>query len=80
MDDLKQLAGCDRITIPLNVLDDAMDSREKMKRVLHPSVKNKKLKKYDKLSEKEFRWNLFKDKVATYKLEEGIRAFADGAD
>ena len=80
VDELAQLAGCDRITIPVKTLDDAEAASGKVKRVLLPNAKNSKLKKYDKLSEKDFRWNLFKDKMATDKLEEGIRSFADGAD
>src|SRR5471032_413355 len=68
------LAGCDRLTISPNLLEELKASNEPVERKLQPSTKG--LKQPAPLKEAEFRWEHNQDPMAVEKLAEGIRAFA----
>ena len=72
---IEALAGCDRLTIGPNFLQELSDQEGELPRVL--STKN--IGKYPDLtikSESDFRLQLNESAMATEKLAEGIRAFA----
>ncbi len=68
------LAGCDRLTISPNLLEELKASNQPVERKLQPSAKG--LHKPASLTEAEFRWEHNQDPMAVEKLAEGIRAFA----
>lgn len=72
-----ELAGCDLLTVSPKLLDELSKSNAKVERKLDPEI----AKKLDipKISsdEKTFRWLLNEDEMATAKLSEGIRKFAE---
>ncbi|MGQ8364848.1 transaldolase [Glaciecola sp. 1036] len=68
------LAGCDRLTISPQLLQELEDTSGELEAVL---VDNGKVKTAsEKLTEAEFRWDMNQDAMATEKLAEGIRNFA----
>lgn len=75
--EITELAGCDRLTISPNLLDDLSKSTETIARKLdHESAAKKYTGPKISLSEKEFRLSLNEDAMATEKLAEGIRGFS----
>jgi transaldolase len=68
-----QLAGCDRLTIAPNLLQELEATEGKLPRVLTDGGATKK--PAAKLTEAEFRFDLNQDAMATEKLAEGIRGF-----
>ncbi len=75
--EIKELAGCDLLTISPTLLSELDDCNDKLTRKLDvETAKNTKLDKIS-LDEKQFRWQLNEDQMATEKLSEGIRKFAD---
>lgn len=68
------LAGCDRLTISPNLLEELKASNEPVERKLQPSGKGGK--KTAPLTQAEFLWEHHQDAMAVEKLAEGIRAFA----
>ena len=70
---IKALAGCDRLTISPNLLQELDEDQSDLPRQLSED----QAKPMDKLSmgESEFRWGLNGDPMATEKLAEGIRNF-----
>lgn len=75
--EIKELCGCDLLTISPALLSELDNCNEKVIRKLDPE--HAKLTKQEKVSldEKKFRWMLNEDQMATEKLSEGIRKFAD---
>ncbi|MBL4794048.1 MAG: transaldolase [Pseudomonadales bacterium] len=73
--EIEQLAGCDRLTISPQFLQTLNDDKSELPRILTPDNQQSK-DPYATLSEKEFRWLLNSDAMATEKLAEGIRNFA----
>lgn len=72
-----ELAGCDRLTISPNLLDDLSKSNEPITRKLDgESAAKKYTGPKVSFSEKEFRLSLNEDAMATEKLAEGIRGFS----
>ena len=72
------LAGCDLLTISPDILEKLEQSTEPMPRVLSPeAAKGMEIERIP-VDEKNFRWLLNEDAMATDKLAEGIRKF--GAD
>jgi len=68
------LAGCDRLTISPDLLDELSNSNETVEQKL---FSDKLLSAADKpLTQAEFRWLMNEDAMATEKLAEGIRNFA----
>jgi transaldolase len=72
--EIEALAGCDRLTIAPNLLDELSKDEGKLERKLSPEV----IKPVSKVAvdEKTFRCMMNEDAMATEKLAEGIRAFA----
>jgi len=70
---IEQLAGCDRLTISPELLQQLADASGKLSRKLAPSSKGEARQS---LNESTFRWQLNEDAMATEKLAEGIRLFA----
>jgi transaldolase len=68
------LAGCDRLTISPQLLDELSSSDAPVTRQL--VAKPQSLSNQGVLSENEFRWQMNEDAMATEKLAEGIRNFA----
>jgi len=68
------LAGCDRLTISPNLLQELQDKDETVVRKLVPT--STVLRKPKPLTEAEFRWEHNQDAMAVDKLAEGIRLFA----
>jgi len=75
--EITELAGCDRLTISPNLLDDLSKSTVPIARKLDGESAAKKYSG-EKLSfsEKDFRLSLNEDAMATEKLAEGIRGFS----
>ncbi|MBB6483711.1 transaldolase [Rhizobium lusitanum] len=72
--EIEALAGCDRLTISPNLLDELAADQGKLERKLSPEHKGSVEK--IAVDEKTFRWMMNEDAMATEKLSEGIRAFA----
>ncbi len=68
------LAGCDRLTISPGLLDEL--SKMSGELAVHLTDSGATSAKPAELSEKDFRWALNEDAMATEKLAEGIRKFA----
>jgi len=72
---LLELAGCDKLTIGPNFLDEMQKSDEAVPRKL-VATGDKPKERPTPMDERTFRWQLNEDQMATEKLSEGIRAFA----
>lgn len=74
---VEALAGCDYLTISPNLLSQLQNDQNPLTRVL--SVENAKAKAISEIdcSEPAMRWALNQDAMATEKLAEGIRIFAN---
>ncbi len=73
--EIEALAGCDRLTISPQLLDELSKDNGKLERKLSPDKPGVAPAKMD-LDEKTFRWLLNEDRMATEKLSDGIRLFA----
>jgi transaldolase len=73
---IRELAGCDALTISPELMKELSESTDPLERKLDP--KKAKQAKVDKLEldEKKFRWLLNDNAMATEKTAEGIRKFA----
>jgi transaldolase len=74
-DQIRQLAGCDRLTISPGLMQELAESVEPLERILDPESKSSADGKIP-LSEAAFRRGHNEDAMATEKLAEGIRLFA----
>ncbi len=74
--EIRELAGCDLLTISPNLLQELQDSQEPLARKLSPEAAKSSDAVKITLDEKSFRWMMNEDAMATEKLSEGIRAFA----
>ncbi|MGE8499672.1 MAG: transaldolase [Pseudomonas sp.] len=70
---IEQLAGCDRLTISPELLQQLADDQGSLERKLAPGAAGEARQTLD---ESQFRWALNEDAMATEKLAEGIRQFA----
>ncbi|MDO9618732.1 MAG: transaldolase [Pseudomonas sp.] len=70
---IEQLAGCDRLTISPELLQQLADDQQPLARQLSPG---KAAEAKQSLSESQFRWAMNEDAMGTEKLAEGIRLFA----
>ncbi|MDD0973976.1 transaldolase [Pseudomonas fontis] len=70
---IEELAGCDRLTISPELLQQLSDDQGELARKLKPGNKGEARQT---LSESQFRWASNEDAMATEKLAEGIRQFA----
>ena len=74
--EIEALAGCDRLTISPQLLDELASSDSPLARKLDPAHAGKDAPARMSLDEKTFRYLLNEDAMATEKLAEGIRLFA----
>ena len=74
-EEIEQLAGCDRLTISPELLEKLAQDNTELKRQLSDDVPQKA--KPEQMTEAEFRWQLNENPMATEKLAEGIRKFAE---
>jgi len=79
VDQIKALAGCDNLTISPKLLDELSKSNDPLQRELTPELAHNISLKKMTLDERQFRWLLNEDAMATEKLAEGIRKFAQDA-
>ena len=70
---IEQLAGCDRLTISPDLLDQLSSDQGELPRMLKPGNAGEAKQV---LNESQFRWAMNEDAMATEKLAEGIRQFA----
>ncbi|KAL0126336.1 hypothetical protein PUN28_005019 [Cardiocondyla obscurior] len=79
VDEIRELAGCDLLTISPKLLEELENSNEPVQKVL--SVESAKKCDIEKmtLDEAGFRYLLNEDQMATEKLSDGIRKFAADA-
>jgi transaldolase len=74
--EILELAGCDLLTISPNLLEELQGMDEAVERKLDAGAsKNVEVERLD-VSEKSFRWLMNEDAMATEKLAQGIRVFA----
>ncbi|CAG8626607.1 14467_t:CDS:2, partial [Dentiscutata heterogama] len=74
--EIEELAGCDFLTISPKLLNKLQTSYKKIERKLSPDSAHQNLESKTTYDEKTFKWNLNEDAMATEKLSEGIRQFA----
>jgi len=72
--EIEALAGCDRLTISPNLLQELEQDQGKLERVLSPSNTGEKIAKVIE-TEPSFRFAQNQDQMANDKLAEGIRGF-----
>ncbi len=72
--EIEALAGCDRLTISPNLLDELDKAEGKLERKLSPETFT--AEPMQSIDEKSFRWMLNEDQMATEKLSDGIRLFS----
>jgi transaldolase len=78
--EILELAGCDLLTIGPDLLDELQAMETPVVRKLDPeTVTDEDMVKVS-LDEKQFRWEMNEDAMATEKLAEGIRKFAADLD
>ncbi|AEF22084.1 MULTISPECIES: transaldolase [Pseudomonas] len=70
---IEQLAGCDRLTISPELLQQLAEDNGPLERKLNTEVSGQS---EARISESQFRWGMNEDAMATEKLAEGIRQFA----
>lgn len=73
--EIEQLAGCDRLTISPQLLQELQDDHGELSRKLDANQAAASDPRIQ-ATEAEFRWELNEDAMATEKLAEGIRTFA----
>ncbi|MBP0940485.1 transaldolase [Pseudomonas alliivorans] len=76
LNQIEQLAGCDRLTISPDLLKQLAEDTGTLERKLAPGNPGEDGKAGHKLTESQFRWASNEDAMATEKLAEGIRQFA----
>ncbi|HYP56776.1 MAG TPA: transaldolase [Beijerinckia sp.] len=74
--EIEALAGCDRLTISPQLLDELAKDKGELPRRLDPATAASKAPARLSLDEKTFRFMLNEDAMATEKLAEGIRTFS----
>lgn len=76
-DEVLELVGCDLLTISPQFLEELTIAQGAVPRKLDPAASKKMDIKKITLDEKQFRWMLNENAMATEKLSEGIRKFAE---
>jgi transaldolase len=77
LDEILELAGCDYLTISPTLLGELASTEGEVPRKLDPELaRGMEIPKLS-LDERDFRWELNEDAMATEKLAEGIRVFAE---
>lgn len=72
--EIEQLAGCDRLTISPQLLQELSDDKGELQRMLSPSNTGTSIAKVSE-TEAQFRLGVNADAMATEKLAQGIRGF-----
>jgi len=84
LDEIRALAGSDRMTIPPNLLSMLDESSEPLERMLEPIEGAKQCEEEEwgggRMGEKEFRFRLNQDGCTTEKMSQGIRAFVSDTE
>ena len=75
LDEIKELAGCDLLTIAPKFLEELKKEKGVLTRKLDASTPINKSIDY-KFEEKDFRLNMLEDQMASEKLSEGITGFS----
>ena len=70
------LAGCDRLTISPQLMDELANNNELVEQKLNTKNGNESVLAEPLLTEEQWRWQMNDDAMATEKLSEGIRNFA----
>jgi len=70
------LAGCDRLTISPQLMDELANSNDCVEQKLSVQSNNETASTEAPLTEEQWRWQMNDDAMATEKLSEGIRNFA----
>ena len=73
--EIEQLAGCDKLTISPELLAQLADDKDELTRLLSVETAHSDIPKQS-MNEAEFRWAMNEDAMATDKLADGIRRFA----
>ncbi len=73
--EIKELAGCDLLTISPGLLEELQNSNDPVERKLDPEAAAAMDIEKITIDETEFRWMLNEDQMATEKLSDGIRIF-----
>jgi transaldolase len=73
--EIEQLAGCDKLTISPDLLAQLGEDQDELPQLLSVETASSNLPKVS-MSEAEFRWAMNEDAMATDKLADGIRRFA----
>lgn len=74
--EILELAGCDLLTISPALLEELQGMDEPIERKLDPAAAQEAEVQRLEISEESFRWQLNEDAMATEKLAQGIRVFA----
>ena len=74
--EIEELAGCDRLTIGPNFLEELQQDSGELTQKLSSTMSFPDNLKQIELDESKFRWMLNEDAMATEKLAEGIRKFS----
>ena len=77
--EIRELAGCDRLTISPQLLDELSNSYESVPTKLKSDKTGAEIK-YNLGQESDFRYEVNSDEMATEKLAQGIRGFAADQD
>ncbi len=75
VEQIRQLAGCDRLTISPGLMQELANNSDTLNKILHNNSASQNDAKQI-LNENNFRWGHNEDAMATEKLAEGIRLFA----
>lgn len=79
VDEVIELAGCDLLTISPQLLEELTQAQGILPRKLDPKIAHDQKIQKIPMNEKTFRWMLNENAMATEKLAEGIRKFAEDA-
>lgn len=74
--EIEQLAGCDRLTISPGLMAELEQDETPLTRRLDPKTSQENLNRIE-MTEKYFRWRMNENAMATEKLADGIRRFAE---
>ncbi len=75
VDEIKELAGCDLLTIAPKFLDELNKEEGELIKKLDENIHLNNFNEY-KFEEKDFRLNMLEDQMASEKLSEGITGFS----
>jgi transaldolase len=73
--EIRELAGCDLLTISPQLMGELQKSTEPLPRKLNPEIERENRIEKTSLDEKKFRWLLNENAMAVEKTSEGIRLF-----